>query len=525
MKRTSFYLIALLCMSLATASCTKEEQFDNGVAPKFTASIVSNAKTEFNPTDGLVWSSTDQVVIFGSAGRSVYDVTPENNPRTAQLTIAEGQTSPGNPNYTAIYPVSVATTSNVITLPDEQVSVSGELTGNPMYAYPTSNYNLKFKNLCSVLKIHMQKDNTSISKIQIISNKFINGDFLVGGTSSAPTLTIDHSVTDITDHNPNKHKMVTTLTFTSGNVSIANGNDFYVYLPADTYSKFEIKVYDNNGNIFIHKANSAITLNRSQYHNVTIPTDVINFNPGDLKGEFSVAAGRKVSFARGNLLSPSATSTSYKFADNQYDITNTDYTNYLFTWAGDNNQTMNQRNTNISNGAGSTWNVLTQAEWDYLLKSPAAGGRSVTYHHWTLVSVTKSDGTSVAHGMLLFPDAFDWPLEKGRQPKAFDISSNFNNHTWTGTDTNTTNRTYTYDEWCTLEAAGCVFLPITGYKSSSNGSITQSDYGYYWSRTPFYPSGNDRSYAMRFWGAGATFASSHYKNITYYIAIRHVKYL
>ena len=94
MKRISIYIIALVTLGAAALTSCKKEF--NGDAPTFTATLEYNEKTQF--TGGhLYWSENDQVAIYGSAGRSVYNViltgsTPTTN---AKLQMAADETAPG----------------------------------------------------------------------------------------------------------------------------------------------------------------------------------------------------------------------------------------------------------------------------------------------------------------------------------------------------------------------------------------------------------------------------------------------
>ena len=496
MKRISIYIIALVTLGAsALTSCKKEF---NGDAPTFTARLEYNEKTQF--TGGhLYWSENDQVAIYGTTGRSVYNViltgsTPTTN---AKLQMAADETAPGDPSYTAIYPAAIAPATNteIITLPATQASVSGELTGYPMYAPETSSTFLHFKNLCSVLKITMQKDGAQVSKIQIITDQYINGDFEIDGSTN--TLAYHN------DNGQDNHKKVTTLTFSNGPVSISNSHDFYIYLPANTYDYFQIKVYDQNGDMFTRTTTSGLTFNRSEYNYLTIPTSAINFKPkpGDLLGEFSVSANDKVSFSKGNLLQSGST---YKFADLQYNKTESGYT-YLFNWHdGSTSQTMNERGANpISNGGNTAnmWRTLTRAQWHYLL---AYGGRPDTWR-WALAQINSIGG------MIIFPDGFDWPLDDSKKPAKLNQAASI---AWNG-------QNYSLDEWSTLEACGCVFLPATGYQSST----TYTDYGYYWSSSPKNTSGNYQAYYTKFNATSATFpaGNTNYWDINNMLAIRLVK--
>lgn len=501
MKRITICFIALVSLCAAALTSCKKEY--NGDAPVFSATLEYNDKTQFTG-DNLYWTNGDPVAIYGSDGRSVYNVNISGNSptREARLVMASGETSPGDPDYTAIYPEEIApeTNTGIINLPDIQESVSGELTGYPMYAVSSSN-KLHFYNFCSVLKITMQKAGISISKIQIITKEYINGDFEIGESTTEPTLTYHNS------NNQNNHKKITTLTFSNGPVDITNGHDFYIYLPAKTYDYFQIKVYDENGDCFTRTTTSSLTFNRSEYNYLTIPSSAINFKPGDLIGQFSVSANKKVSFSKGNLLQNGST---YKFADLQYNKTESGYT-YLFNWH--NNQyssTMNERGANpIINGGNTAnmWRTLKQSEWHYLLAYSGGRGSSYTWL-WSLVQVNNIGG------MIIFPDGFDWPLDDSKKPAKINQSATT---AWNG-------KNYSLDDWNTLEAAGCVFLPVTGYKEHSNSSVTNTTGGYYWSCTPKYNNQNDKAYYTYFTQTAATFPSSQNGwALDHMLAIRLVK--
>lgn len=508
MKRISIYIIALVTLGAAALTSCKKEF--NGDAPTFTATLEYNEKTQF--TGGhLYWSENDQVAIYGSAGRSVYNVILTGSAPTtnAKLQMAADETAPGDPSYTAIYPAAIAPATNteIITLPATQASVSGELTGYPMYAPETSSTFLHFKNLCSVLKITMQKEGAQISKIQIITDQYINGDFEIDGSTN--TLAYHN------DNGQNNHKKVTTLTFSDGPVSISDGHDFYIYLPANTYDYFQIKVYDQNGNMFTRTTTSGLTFNRSEYNYLTIPTSAINFKPGDLLGEFSVSATEKVSFSKGNLLQSGST---YKFADKQYNKSETGYT-YLYDWANGTYETANyyeRGNLAITNGGGANqgWFTMNRTQWHYL-----AFERTVSFHRFCLVRVTKENSTTTVGGMLLFPDQFIWPLEQSIADN-IHFDSDVRTEDYDGI-------TLTYDQWLTLEYAGCAFLPASGMRtangSSTSSTISNTDWGTYWTTTPYYQTGNNRAYYMRFTTKSCPWASDQTMSTMGNAAIRLVR--
>ena len=493
MKRAKLFAIALLGLGLVTVSCTKEEQ-RNGNSPIFKASVENNAKVSFNETDNLTWDDNESVKIYGQNNSILYHA--ENiNGQYCDLVPDDGQGVLGDGPYTAILPSGIAESSTSICLNKEQQSENGELSGNPMIAQSNRTV-LSFKNLCSVVKIHMQKSNTSITKLQLITDRYMNGDFTVDYNGGDPTLTYQEG--------SNNHTKVTTLTLHNAQ-DISNGHDFYIYLPAGTYNYFQIKVYDNTGCICTRTTTSGLTFERSKYHNITIPTSAINFYPGDLTGKFTVSSdGRKVSFSKGNL---QQNGIIYQFANYQYNKQDENYT-YLFQWSADDNAstTYNERgNNNIVNGGGSTWRTLTGSEWDYLLRL-----RNETAK-WNLVKIDR------INGVIIYPDNFVWPLEDNAAP-----AYNQNPSSDYGT------KSFTLAEWRVLEDAGCVFLPATGHISGNSTSVSSTDYGYYWSSTAVGTDFNTGSYARVFYFQPRSLAfpgssNAHRENKTSYSAIRLVK--
>ena len=191
-----------------------------------------------------------------------------------------------------------------------------------------------------------------------------------------------------------------------------------------------------------------------------------------IKGAFTIARGKQVYFSQGNLQYQASTNT-WRFAENQYDIIGDDngkisetYDGWidLFGWgtSGYNgkNPYMTSENyedygdgendiagTNydwgvynkISNGGNKVglWRTLTDDEWDYLIYTRP--------HCNDLYSRGCVDGII---GLILLPD--DWYLPEGS-------SFTPQGEKWKTND-------YTTNEWAKMEANGAVFLPAAGYR-------------------------------------------------------------
>lgn len=193
-------------------------------------------------------------------------------------------------------------------------------------------------------------------------------------------------------------------------------------------------------------------------------------------GKFSVAAGKKVYFAKGNLQYQSSTKT-WRFAEHQYDYISNDrksgsegWSDYL-SWSAD-----GWSLSNVSNGENKTWYVLSKDEWVYVFdkRNTASGVRYV-----------KAKVNNV-NGVILLPD--DWSRSK----------YNLNN-------INTPNAAYAGNvisnvDWALLEEFGAVFLPAAGYYSR-NMVLSAGTDGYYWSSSM----GSKISYSSGYYRANVFF--------------------
>lgn len=217
---------------------------------------------------------------------------------------------------------------------------------------------------------------------------------------------------------------------------------------------------------------------------------------GILSGEFSVSATTKVHFSQGNLQYQASTNT-WRFAANQYDLIGRDnrnisasYTGWidLFGWGTGNNPTNVSTDYNdyatftdwgtnaIPNGGNQAnlWRTLTKDEWVYLFY-----GRTNAAVLFGLGSVNGVNGT------ILLPD--NWSLPAGAtftasttQGLAYNGSFYYNSN-----DNNFSHNTYTKEQWSVMESAGAVFLPAAGDRYGTGTVVGDGSFGRYWSATPF----------------------------------------
>jgi|GEM_PF-1695824 len=195
---------------------------------------------------------------------------------------------------------------------------------------------------------------------------------------------------------------------------------------------------------------------------------------GALNGAFTInAGGDQIVFSKGNLQYQAST-TTLRFATNQYDMIGADnanisdtYTGWidLFGWGTGNHpaysstvdedySTFTDWGTNaISNGGNEAnlWRTMTVQEWNHLIKN-----RTNAAHLKGQATVAD------VHGYVLLPDS--WTL-----PAGLSFTANPNN--WT-------TNVYTAEQWAQMEAAGAVFLPAAGYREPEIEGVGEK--GWYW---------------------------------------------
>ena len=216
---------------------------------------------------------------------------------------------------------------------------------------------------------------------------------------------------------------------------------------------------------------------------------------GALNGLFTINAnGDQVCFSQGNLQYQASTGT-WRFAENQYDMIGSGNSNIsasysgwidLFGWGtGDDpteatttyyaydNYTEWGTNT-ISNAENGTdlWRTLTSNEWVYLFNTRTNAA--------TLFALGSVNGVN---GIIILPD--NWTLPAGASfvastTKGLEFSVFLSSYFNMSEGDNFLDNTYTEEQWSVMESAGAVFLPAAGFRYGTDFVNAGSD-GYYWS--------------------------------------------
>ena len=253
---TCITIVALFSL----ASCQKEEDgkvLFTGSIEKATVDSTTSINIA-NNTGTVKWESGDRVAIYDQGASYTLEAIPTSDNTTADFT---GDAKPTGGPYYAIYPASIASGSESITLPAEQNCTDGTHFTAPMYAYSTTS-NLVFKNLCGVLQLNLPAVNKTIARIELTTpNNNICGDFAIDYNNGDPQL----SCTANGGH---------TLTLNCGEqgMDCSQGLTFYIYLPADDYTEmtFAIEATDRSCCLkHFEDADHPITIDRNTYYPTT----------------------------------------------------------------------------------------------------------------------------------------------------------------------------------------------------------------------------------------------------------------
>ena len=347
MKRNllSFASLVALVALVSFTSCKKEEQ----VVATFTASMEScsdihNAKTVLDGTT-LKWMSGDEVKIYSDGTDAVFTATPQSNATKATFTTTDLTFEAGN-SFIAYYPVNSVV--NSVTIPATQESADGSLRNFPMHAYSTSNA-LQFTNLCGVLKLRLQKSNVTVTSIALTTEQTINGTYQVNNYNSTGIATLN--TTSVTNG--------TKTTTMECNQSIDQLHDFYIYLPAGTYSGLKLVITASDGSFCIKgpaPAGHNVVIERSKYSTLTLSGDDLTFGEPPTTTANPLTFEAKVSNATVSFNSPSSIGATMVYSTdggnswtsytNNTDITLANVGDKVSFRAADNSSVLGGRNAN-----------------------------------------------------------------------------------------------------------------------------------------------------------------------------------
>ena len=295
----------------------------------------------------------------------------------------------------------------------------------PMTGHTITGTDLEFTNDCGVLKITLHSTGINLSSI------------IVRNSTSSYTLTCSPAV------------------------NITSDTDFYIALPEATYTTITFK--ESSGKTQIKTSSAGVAVSKNYIKQFAFADNI--FFP-----VFTIASGKQVYFSPGNLI---RTGTGVTFDSGMsYNSTNTvngEYTTntsdatYSYTQAGSPyfswSEIASASNTPISKSVeayGDGWYTLTSTQWEYIMDSRSYENR------FAKVSI---DGTN---GLVVFPDGYDG--------ETYGMNVNYK-------DLDSYSKSITADQWYSLKAAGCIFMPAAGCVKNTSELYYASFDGLYWSTT------------------------------------------
>lgn len=298
-------IIAMAAVAaFTTVSCNKElidKEDANATAIQgkyLTASTESNlTKTALsgNDTDGydVVWSEGDEITVGGYGGNlfGLY----EGAGKTSATFFLKGNNNLTDGEYDSFYRMYTTT------LPTKQTYYpDNTIKSSPMHAKVTISGGkpepAQFHNLCGLLRLKIKekevKDYIEVSQIGISSSQAMAGKFdIVDYAAVMKNEDVFNYITlncaEKQDDNTYKYVPLTT-----------DGVDFYIALPAGTYTDVVIEVTDKNGSVCTKRLASgkSLTIERSKITPATFTVE--QFIPSNLE---AVDMGLSVLWANMNV--------------------------------------------------------------------------------------------------------------------------------------------------------------------------------------------------------------------------------
>ena len=220
-------------------------------------------------------------------------------------------------------------------------------------------------------------------------------------------------------------------------------------------------------------------------------------DPSTLSGEFSVSETKKVHFSQGNLQYQASTQT-WRFAENQYDMIGSENSNIsasysgwidMFGWGTGHNPTRTSTDyndyatfTDWGNNMGEGWRTLTKDEWVYLF-----------YTRTNAASLFGLGSVNGVNGTIILPDSWVTPDGASFTPSTSQGLADQGSYYYNSNGDNFSHNTYTAEQWSVMESAGAVFLPAAGYRFGTDVYGVGSG-GNYWSASPGSENGVYRMY-------------------------------
>lgn len=536
MKKISAIAIALVLV-LAMSQCKKNEQNTSenqseavtitlDVGGASTSSSTGGAKADVNTTTGTVDFEVNDMIQVASGGKYVGTLSYDGNQFIGTISNAVE----GYPLHFYFFG-NVTPSEALISGVTESCSVviSDQTEHLPVVSYApsienfgtTTDFTAQLLNKCALVKFNVTTSSETATCITGFNNK----------------VTVDFSENTMTPSQEGNG----VITLPAG-----NGVKWAVLLPQEALGEGEMgSAYSEDG-IYDGTCGRVPAIGENYYLPLGVSVSVNHFI-GSLNGLFTVNAnGGQVKFSKGNLQYQGSTYI-WRFAENQWDFVGTQNPSQgsaggtvsgsdnrdiwesspswidLFGWgtSGYNHGASAYKPYHTSNNSnsyyvygGSNYNLFDQtgqADWGYNAISNGgntenSGWRTLTNDEWFYIFERRNTVSGIRwrqgkvngiNGIILLPDNWSTSI--------YSLSSEYGYNSNTISDA----------DWLTIfEPNGAVFLPITGYRTSTSVSIL--NIGYYWSasRCNIVNYTTSDAYSLRFDDNGPEYQFQH--NYRYY---------
>ncbi len=333
-----------------------------------------------------------------------------------------------------------------------------------------------------------------------------------GNTSASRTITVsgNRSLTAYFELKPVQQYSITLSKSPSAGGSVYGGGTYeegkivtITATPASGYefTKWSDGVTSNPRTVTVTK-DMSLTAN---FEKKLEPMEPLDKSLGKLNGKFSVSAIKQVSFAMGNLQYQASTDT-WRFAENQYDVIGKDnekisstYSGWidLFGWGTSGYNGKDPYMTSRSYGDyGDGYNDIAGTNYDWGVYNAISNGgnkagmwRTLTDDEWYYLFNTRGNAENLRGqatvngqtGYILLPDGWSTPSGLRFTAKPYNFTTN----------------SYSAPDWSKMETAGAVFLPCAGYRYVMDVNYVGST-GFYWSSTAY---SSNYAYDFYFFGS------------------------
>lgn len=431
-NRFSLTMLALTLLGISMVACQKDKDEQMGLS-SFKAVIDQSGKTHLDGDGylGVAWDVNDQVLMSNGNQNTAGANNRPNNTCAYKVTSISGNVATfqaiddargGQNNIQrdayALYPATSALVNDdgslSVNIPKLQTYVANSMKGSPMYAVyhrsgnDNSNFGsndaptLRFKNLCSQLRLNLQ-GNYTIRYIEVRcsdANKYLSGNFNIFRVQEGP----ENNRVDVWEArtepiaNPTKGMSKYISLDCGGNgVDISSATDFNIFLPVGNYN-IAIALTDINGRRTTLNSTSAINFTRDHVKklttSVTFPNEAGAAIPHS--GIFAINATDHVYLSPTNLMNTVGPDAYYDeawgFSQHPYDLVGTYAGNQTvwnrFSWSTtDANDDFGMK-VNVHTDQSQAdeefldWGVNEQTSHDGQVRYPANYGFTLSANEW-----------------------------------------------------------------------------------------------------------------------------------------------